>query len=307
MGLGTRIAVTLTLLAVLGMGDARVCHAWAPDWYSELDPPGLTPTLFAPEIFSESNYREYVYVILPDRMACVFDRHGDHGFPQGEIFVSEFVEGRWTEPEIFDLFGQYDSVFLPTISPDGNRWFFTSESIEPPGWARGRIPLFYLEKGDEGWGEPRYIGQHIHASATTDGTLFLMVEGRDRNRPAFRPLVDGEYTAYQFLEPAEYFMKNDAHLVVDPAGAYVIFDSQSRPRIGECRLFVSFRTPDGTWTKPASMGKYIEHRAAMAWISHDGKYIFYEAGDDVYWVSAQIIEKLRSELPGRGKVGDRRD
>ena len=269
----------------------------ALDRYSELDPPGLTPELFAPEIFSESNYREYVYVILPDRMACVFDRHADHGFPQGEIFISEFMEGRWTEPELFDVLSQYDSVFLPTISPDGSRWFFTSESIEPPGGARGRIPLFYLEKNDTGWGEPRYIGQHIHASATTDGTLFLIVESRDWNRPAFRLLVDGDYSEYQFFEPAEYFMENDAHLVVDPQGAYVIFDSQSRPRIGECRLFVSFRTPDGTWTKPASMGKYIEQRAAMAWISHDGKYVFYKADDEVYWVSAQIVEELRSEEP----------
>lgn len=293
-----RVALVFAVLAVYGATGARVCRSEATAWYSELDSPGLTPKLFAPGIFSESNYREYVYVILPDRTACVFDRHADRGFPQGEIFISEFEEGRWTDPELFDVFREYDSVFLPTISPDGSRWFFTSESIEPPGGARGPISLFYLEKNDAGWGEPKYVGQHIHASATTDGTLFLMVEGRDWSRPAFRLLVDGDYSEYQFLEPAEYFMENDAHLVVDPEGAYVLFDSQSRPRIGECRLFVSFRASDGTWSEPASMGEYIEQRAAMAWISHDGEYIFYKACDDVYWVSAEIIEMLRSDIVG---------
>jgi hypothetical protein len=270
-----------------------MCSSEAPEWYSDLDPPGLTPKLFAPEVFSESDYTEHVYIILPGRAACVFDRYADQGYPQGEIFISEFVDGNWTEPEVFEVFAEYDFVFLPTISPDGERWFFTSPPIEPPGGAQGRIPLFYIEKKDGGWGRPQYVGQHIHVSATTDGTLFLNVEGRDGSRPAFRQLVNGDYSKYQFFKPAEYFMENDAHLVVDPEGDYVIFDSQSRPRIGECMLFVTFRRPDGRWTKPVSMGEYIEQEAAIAWISYDGKYIFYKAGDDVYWVSAEVVEQLR--------------
>jgi hypothetical protein len=170
MGLCVRIAHTVVLLALLGILNVRECYSQAPEWCSELDPPGLTPKLFAPKIFSESNYREYLHVILPDRIACVFDRYTDHGFPQGGIFISEFMEGRWTEPESFDVFGQYDSVFLPTISPDGSRWFFTSEAIEPPGEPRSRIPLFYSGRNDAGWAEPKYVGQYIHASTTTDGT-----------------------------------------------------------------------------------------------------------------------------------------
>ena len=92
------------------------------------------------------------------------------------------------------------------------------------------------------------------------------------------------------------FMERDAHLVVDPQGQYIIFDSQSRPRIGDCRLFISFKEKDDRWTKPASLGRYIKQRAALAWISYDGEYIFYKAGDDVYWVSAaKLIEKVKPE------------
>ena len=290
-----RIGFALALLAAFSMTEPQTCYSQLEDPYSGLDPPGLTPRLFAPEILSEGDYREYVYVIPPGEMACVFDRHADHGFPQGEIFISRFVDGQWTEPELFEVFREYDSVFLPTVSPDGNRWFFTSDSIPLSTGEEGRIPLFYIERTEDGWTQPEYVGQYIHASATTDGTLFVIVEGRDWSRPAFRALTDGGYSDCRFLEPAEYFTENDGHLVVDPQGTYVIFDSQSRPRIGECRLFVSFRTDAGTWTRPASMGRYIEHRAALAWISSDGKYIFYRAGDDVYWVSAGIVEKLKPQ------------
>jgi hypothetical protein len=256
-------------------------------------PPGLTPELFAPEIFAEPGYSEHVYNIIPGEMACVFDRYAEYGFPQGEIFISRIVDGHWTEPELFEVFKDNDFVFLPTISPDGNRWFFTSNSIPLPAGEQGKIPLFFIEKTDDGWSQPSYLGQHIHASATIDGTLFIMVEGRDGGRPAFRKLVDGHYSDYEFVEPAEYFMERDAHLVVDPQGQYLIFDSQSRPRLGDCMLFISFKRENGLWTKPTSMGQYIKQKAAIAWISYDGNYIFYKAGDDVYWVSSKVIEKMR--------------
>jgi len=290
-----RIGFLLTVFAVFNVISLQSGFAQFKDPYFGLNPPGLTPELFAPEIFSQDNYREYIYNILPDEMACVFDRHADNGFPQGEIFISQFVDQQWTEPKLFEVFKNYDSVFLPTISPDGNRWFFTSNSIPLPTGEKGRIPLFYIEKTKNGWSQPNYIGQNIHASAAIDGTLYLMMEDGDSSRPAFRKLVNGNYSDYQFFEPSEYFMENDAHLVVDPQGTYIIFDSQSRPRIGDCRLFISFKTKNGTWTKPTSMGKYIKQRAAMALISYDGKYIFYKAGDDVYWISAKIIEKMRPE------------
>jgi len=263
--------------------------------YLGQEPPGLTPELFVPEIFAEPDYSEHVYNIIPGKMACVFDRYAEYGFPQGEIFITRFVDGQWTDPELFEVFKDYDFVFLPTISPDGNRWFFTSTSIPLPDGESGKIPMFFIDKTDDGWSEPTYLGQHIHASATLDGTLYVMVETRDRGRPMFRRLIDGQYSDYEYVEPVEHFMERDAHLVVDPKGRYMIFDSQSRPRIGDCMLFISFRRGNGLWTKPVSMGEYIKQKAAIAWISYDGKYIFYKAGDDVYWVNAEVAESMRPE------------
>jgi len=260
--------------------------------YYDQDPPGLLPEVFLPDIFSESNYREYVYNILPDGSACVFDRHADYGFPQGEIFISKKTGGQWSEPELYPLFEDIDDVFLPTISPDGTRWFFTSTSIPLPAGETGAIPLFYIEKTESGWTQPVYLGQHIHAAATVDGTIYLMEEGRG---PALRRLIDGEYGVYEYLQPTEYFREDDAHFVVDPFERFLIFDSQSRPGIGECRLFISYKQHDGFWTEPLSMGEFIRQRAGLAWISYDGQYLFYKAGDDVYWVSTAIVERMKPQ------------
>ncbi|MFC2134437.1 hypothetical protein ACFLTH_07445 [Bacteroidota bacterium] len=261
------------------------------------NPPGITPQLFAPEILSEVNFREYVYIPLPGEDALVFDQHADYGFPQGEIFISKIIDSAWTKPVLFGLFRNYEYVFLPTISPDGNKWFFTSDKLPVPKNVEGKIPHFYIEKTENGWSRPKYIGQHIHSSTTTDGTLYVMVEMSGFSRPAVRTFEEGKYSDYQFLEPAEYFRENDAHLVVDPFGEYIIFDSQTRPRIGECRLFISYKKDDGTWTEPASMGRYIAQKGAMAWISYDGKYIFFKAGTDVYWVSVEIVERIKTHIP----------
>lgn len=286
------ISLILTVLAGLNLTFSQSDFPEVKEFYFGQEAPDLLPEIFAPAIFSKDNFREYVYNILPGEMACVFDRHADSGFPQGEIFISKFANGQWTEPELFELFKTYDDVFLPTISPDGKRWFFTSNSIPMPKGVEGKIPLFFIEKTVNGWSQPKYIGQHIHASATIDGTIYLMDEGRG---PAFRKLVNGKYLNYNYLKPSEYFKEGDAHLVVDPHGQYIIFDSQSRPRIGNCRLFISFKTKNGEWTKPTSMGKYIKQKAAMACISYNGKYIFYKAGDNVYWIKANIIENMKPE------------
>ena len=41
------------------------------------------------------------------------------------------------------------------------------------------------------------------------------------------------------------------------------------------------------------MGTVIKQKAAIAWVTTDGKYIFFKAEGDIYWVDAGIIEELK--------------
>ncbi len=64
---------------------------------------------------------------------------------------------------------------------------------------------------------------------------------------------------------------------------------------GRWDLYISFKDQTGRWTKLINMGNSIntEQAEANATFSPDGKYLFFTRGDDIYWVSAKIIEELR--------------
>jgi hypothetical protein len=255
--------------------------------------PGVEPELFAPGIVSHPDYSTHTFVFLPGGKECVFDYYGETEYQMGAFFSTRLEGGKWTEPEPHETFSRIDDVFLPRVSPDGEKWFFTSRSLPVPEGAEGKIPLFYIEKTESGWTEPRYLAQAIHASATSDGRVYYMVEGRDTAYPGYRVPEEGGYSDVMLCQPRDYFGSNMAHLVVAPDESYMLFDSDHMPRVGECRLYVSFRKHDGTWTMPMNLGSQIEMKAAMAWITPDGKYIFFKAYDDVYWVDAAIVEKLK--------------
>ncbi|MGD9141282.1 MAG: hypothetical protein PVJ42_07055 [bacterium] len=288
--------VTLIILVVLSPQIALSQEGEFPTLkghYLGQVPPGMEPRLFARGIVSHPDYRTYTYVFLPNGNECVFDYYGDNEYKDGALFTTRLEDGKWIEPVPAGLFAGIDNVFLPRVSPDGETWFFTSTSLEMPEGVEGKTPLFYIRKDGTGWTEPRYLTQAIHASATEDGKVYYMVEGRDGSYPGFRQPLKGGYGDLEWCQPRDYFGGDMAHLVVAPDESYMIFDSEKRPRVGECRLHVSFRKADGTWTMPMSLGSLIELKASMAWISPDGKYIFFKAYDDVYWVDAGIVEKIK--------------
>jgi hypothetical protein len=62
-----------------------------------------------------------------------------------------------------------------------------------------------------------------------------------------------------------------------------------------CGLYVSFKKNDGTWTVPQNLQSQIPIAGSpLVRVSSDGKYLFYTQNGDIYWVSAQIIEALKS-------------
>jgi hypothetical protein len=251
--------------------------------------PGLTPELFAPGIVSVDKYSEFVCIFAPGAEECIFDRYGDDEYQKGAVFTTRVENGKWIEPEIHRLFAQFGEVFLPTLSPDGRYWFFTSSTLPVPEGIKRIIPMYFMERGETGWAEPKYLTQSIHASATLDGTVYVNSGRKITPHSGFRDVVD-LYASTPF---------DAGHSVISPDGRYLVFDNGEIPRQGDCRLFVTFRGCDDSWTDPISLGKYIKQGAFCAWITFDGKYIFFHSQDNrkgnIYWVSAEIIEELRPD------------
>ena len=66
-------------------------------------------------------------------------------------------------------------------------------------------------------------------------------------------------------------------------------------------FYVCFKEKDGTWTKPINLGDEVNSNLGEGCpiITPDGKYLFFTRDEDenglsnIYWVSTEIIEKLR--------------
>jgi hypothetical protein len=246
-------------------------------------PPGMIPEIFAPGIVSVGKYSEFVCIFTPDAMECVFDCYGDDEYQKGVVFTSRVENGRWIKPEIHELFEKFGEVFLPTLSPDGEYWFFMSKTLPVPEGAKGVLPMYFIKKTKTGWTKPEYFAESIHASATFDGTVYIKSGREFKTHPELNAIVD-LYGSVPF---------DAGHSVISPNGSYLIFDNNKLPRHGDCRLFVSFKNDAGSWTDPVSLGKQIKQHAFCAWITSDEKYIFFHSLDNpkgnIYWVSAEII------------------
>jgi hypothetical protein len=116
------------------------------------------------------------------------------------------------------------------------------------------------------------------------------------------PWADGRYAPPRRLIGGVNSPNVADHSFIVPDESYILFDS-TRPggQGGEGDLYVCFRRPDGSWSEAVNLGDAVNTNGITFCpsVSPDGQYIFYTANLDVYWVSAQILEPLRTKALGR--------
>ena len=85
---------------------------------------------------------------------------------------------------------------------------------------------------------------------------------------------------------------------VSPDTMCLIFHSNNPGGFGSYDLYISFKDASGDWMEARNMGPDINTAAdeGDATFSPDGQYIFFSRDGDIYWVSALIIEELRSKI-----------
>lgn len=222
------------------------------------------------------------------------------------------VGGQWTAPEKSPFDG------APIYSSDGKRLYFGSK--------KEGEDLTFVEKQGNSWSKPKSVGLVTRfpevrfayfPSITRNGTLYFMGyhEGQFINMGIYRAeRINGEYAKPVLLSASINTLGGVRNWTpfIAPDESYLIFCStRGLPASDQGDLFVCFRQPDGSWTDPVSMGAPINTREMERFpaVSPDGKYLFftrdtnipgYAYDEDVYWVSAGIIEKLKAKgLPGK--------
>jgi len=242
-------------------------------------PPGLTPELFAPGIVSTVE-DEYAFEISPDGNEMMFVR------TSRIMLARKNEDGTWSGPAVAPFSGK-DIDGECCFSPDGARIIFTSR--RPLAGAKTASNVWFSEKSGGVWGKASPLRgldspKQIHApSMAASGTIydsglirFRFAEGRYSPAERITPPLDGYWP---FVAPDE---------------SYIIFGKRPAGQAAP-DLHIAYQKKDGTWTDPIRLDDRINTPfiEANSFVTAAGKYFFFSRKFDIYWVSADFIEKLR--------------
>jgi Tol biopolymer transport system component len=271
--------------------------------------PEDTPLVFARGIVSTKDKEHWAPRFSPDGNEVFWWSYRTDSDDKPFEFhrTSHRIGGRWTAPEK----SPFDEA--PIFTPDGKRLYFGSKK-------EGEDP-YYVEKQGSGWSKPKSISLVTRfpevrfayfPSIARNGTLYFLgyLKGQGGNLGIYRAeTTNGTYAKPELLPPSINTLNGIRNWTpfIAPDESYLIFCStRGLPASDQGDLFVSFRELDGGWTEPVSLGEPINSKELERFpaVTPDGKYLFftrdtnipgYAYDEDVYWVSASIIEKLKAK------------
>jgi len=252
--------------------------------YLGQQPPGETPIKFALGLVSTKMNTDFSSCFSPNGKEFYFTRRKPEGANQ--LLFTEMVNNKWTEPEIVSFVKNYDASEA-NISPDGKYIFFGSRELDT-----SNSTVWFSERRDLGWGEPkRLLEGMMYATLSLKNKLYYTDKSGGSISNAV--LMSARFEAGALSDIKEVSIGNEsgigrAHPFISPDESYLIFD-----QMGE--LFVTFLENDGAWSPSKKLNPEINTSSYefAPQVSPDGKYLFFTRDDNIYWVSAKIIEDLK--------------
>lgn len=268
-------------------------------------PSAASPTLLAPGVISTGNESDELFPALsPDSTTLYFVRRAPGG--RFTIYVSNYLQGSWTAPRITSFSGTYADQ-EPSLSPDGQRLFFTSnrpiEGTEP---IDGR-DVWVVERTSDGWSEPRHVGPPVSwrppvrgaenrflglargPRVDRDGTLCFWA---DRPNDSYghtdfycSALVDGSFQEPQNLGSPPNSEHYETGLWIRTDRTLMFFSRDCADcdnALGAADLYVSRRS-NGSWTEPENLGPAINSPAYdfAPVLSPSGRYLLFTSNRNV--------------------------
>lgn len=292
---------TCDLLLSLGADTSNVRRINMHGQYMGQKPPGLVPKMFAPHFIS-TEASEFGSVFSADGNTFYFgvDVNG-----KNEIRYSKLKNNQWSKPEILlshKRFGYND----PFLSNDENRLYFISKmALDGVGELKD-VDIWYIEKENESWSAPINAGATINSkgneyyiSLTQDGTMYFASNGHNPEKTDhdiyYSKLINGEFQKPVALSNTVNTTNYEADVFVSPDESYIIFCSTRDEGFGRGDLYISFKGFNGKWTEAVNMGENINtsNYEYCPFVTKDGKYLFYTSNQDIYWVSTEVISRLK--------------
>lgn len=296
----------VALLAEKGADTSDIRFPELKGDYLGQKPPADTPELFALGIVSSIWGLHSTAVFSPDGSEVHWSpmvSYPGEIYSRGGMLVMKRVGGRWTPPVWAPFSGPGGGDDVPFFSADGKRIYFISGRPLPGEKEGGKERIWLADRTRDGWSEPRLIdavvnehAMHWEFSLDRERNLYFAGEAPDSlgmDDIYLARFVDGKYEKPVNLGGPINSAAEETTPFVAPDGSYLVFSRQYD-------LWVSFRGAGGAWTEPVNLGLGVNSPSVelCPMITADGKYLFFLSQRDgeshVYWVSAAVIEKLRS-------------
>ena len=293
-------------------------------------PPGLKREIFAPGLVS-TGYNEHGVSFTPGGTEIFYRLLGP---PHGVVLTMKEENGSWTSPQVASFSGKYDGKC--SLSPDGKTLLISSSS--PPsgqGPALDYWTIWIIERTPSGWGKAQNLPYLKGAYPTMSNRRAIYFYARGENNKGdiyCSKYENGQYSKAQKVGApiSTEHWENDPYIAPDES--YLIFQSDRPGELGNGDLFISFRLKNGEWSEPKNLGDGVntkESGEACPWVTPDGKYMFFSGmirtlpnysdvpitlerklevlnqpghgSEDVFWVRADFIEKLKHEVQPKEK------
>jgi Tol biopolymer transport system component len=292
-GLGLVIIIATNLVS----GQTDKAKLTGP--YLGQKPPGLAPEVFAPGVVSKDGDQGRLFIAGDGSEIIYWERE-----PGGRMRIISILhkERVWSEPEVLPFSERYINN-EPCLAPDGKRMFFVSNRPRSGTGEGEKFPdIWVAEKTAGTWGAPQNLGDPVNRLEivvqpfyTVDDKLYFGGQAADGSS---RGLYVSHYGGGAFAEPEML----DSGLFgmasgpcVSPDGQVLIVHDRRDGGFGNWDLYASFKDEAGRWGGLVNLGPEINTEAAEAGASFspDGEYLFFSRAGDIYWVSAEILERPR--------------
>ncbi len=283
-------------------------------WMGETTP-GSKAKVFAQDLVSSNRFEHGTVSFSPDGREAFWESSflpDERGYSWGRILTSRLEGGEWTRPTFAPFSPDWhygDDV--PFFSPDGEKLFFASmRPLEEGGEPAGE-QIWVVERTLSGWGRPEVLrggpntmGMHWQFSVAANGDIYFGSGdpgGFGAGDIYVSRSVDGSYRAPENLGPSINSPGYELSPFIAPDQSYLLFTAMDRPDgFGRLDLYISFKTPEGSWTEPVNLGGAVNGPGddLCPQVTSDGAYLFWNSqrtgNSDNYWMDAGIIEALRA-------------
>lgn len=270
--------------------------------YPDENEPGTEPSIFAPDIISASEMLEHSAAVFSPDHDFVFWSAKKDGDVVYNLYFMQMSDGKWSQPAIAPFCDEFGGG-SPLFSPDGNKLFYSTGKPYDDGNKSIDRNIWMVEIKMNGWSQPVPLDAIINSdqnetpmSITADGSIYFRRE-MDMYKTKY---VDGKFLKPQKLGETINSSARELAIFVSPDESYMLIEAVGSGGYGGADLFVSYPLEDGNWSERINLGEKINSGAMDRFpsVSPDGKYLFFlriSDGDDIYWVSAELIEQLRTQ------------